>query len=83
MSETLSPNCLLVIAVNANDSCDWDTSICGDKLQCMSCTEDSIQICVSGDHYILLFVDFCCSGCKINMAAMNVGEGKQQYIVIP
>ena len=56
---TFSPN-FLETAMKANESCTLDLDYCDNNLVCTLCSQKgtiSRRVCMSGIHYIILFVD--------------------------
>ena len=44
--------------LKANDTCDVGTDLCGNNMRCVRCdkTEDSPQVCLSGNDYTLMIL---------------------------
>jgi len=54
LSDTFSPNCFLVRNLKAGEQCNRLRNYCGHNLECIHCSKDSIPVCISGKHYILI-----------------------------
>jgi len=52
--DTFSPNCFLAKMQKAGKTCHIPTTSCGNNLECYQCSQGSVPICISGDHYILI-----------------------------
>ena len=61
LSGTFPTNFFLVTALKPNEVCNVDNDNCDNTLMCYRCEKGIDAVCLSGNHYILLFVDlFLC-----------------------